>query len=70
MSRWSGYWVSARIPWLIALRVVSLPATASRMKNDPNSCEVRRSPSTSACIMIDDRSSVGFFRRSSPRAWA
>ena len=26
------------MPWLIALRVVSLPATTSRMKNDPNSC--------------------------------
>ena len=26
------------MPWLIALRVVSLPATTSRMKNEPNSC--------------------------------
>ena len=40
------------MPWLIALRVVSLPATTSRMKNDPNSCGVSRSPSTSACIIM------------------
>ena len=26
------------MPWLMALRVVSLPATTSRMKNEPNSC--------------------------------
>jgi hypothetical protein len=32
-----GVSVSAFIPWLIALRVVSLPATTSRMKNEPNS---------------------------------
>ena len=37
-SRWSGWSVSAFIPWLIALRVVSLPATTRRMKNEPNSC--------------------------------
>jgi len=35
------------MPWLIALRVVSLPATTRRTKNEPNSCSVRRSPSTS-----------------------
>ena len=37
-SRWSGCSVSAFMPWLMALRVVSLPATTSRMKNEPNSC--------------------------------
>ena len=26
------------MPWLMALRVVSLPATTRRMKNEPNSC--------------------------------
>ena len=69
-SRWSGKSVSAFIPWLIALRVVSLPATTSRMKNDPNSCGVSCSPSTSASIMIDVMSSRGVARRSSPSAWA
>ncbi len=48
-SRWSGKSVNAFRPWLIALRVVSLPATTSRMKNEPNSCAVSCSPSTSAC---------------------
>ena len=33
----SGKSVSAFMPWLMALRVVSLPATTSRMKNEPNS---------------------------------
>ena len=39
------------MPWLMALRVVSLPATTSRMKNEPSSCvsgELPSSPSTSA----------------------
>ena len=47
------------MPWLIALRVVSLPATTSRMKNDPNSSVVSRWPSTSACMRAEVRSSVG-----------
>ncbi len=58
------------MPWLIAVRVVSLPATTSRMKNDPNSWAVSRSPSTSAFIMIEVMSSRGFCTRSSPSAWA
>ena len=44
----------------MAFRVVSLPATTRRMKNDPNSCAVSRSPSTSAAIIADVMSSVGF----------
>ncbi len=40
--------MSASTPWLMALRVVSLPATTSRMKNEATSAEVSRSPSTSA----------------------
>src|SRR5438067_1407257 len=48
LARSAGKSVSTLIPWLIALRVVSLPAAARRMKNDPTSWLVRRSPSTSA----------------------
>ncbi len=46
------------MPWLIALRVVSLPATTSRMKNEPNSWAVSWSPSTSAAIITDVMSSL------------
>ena len=58
------------MPWLIALRVVSLPATTSRMKNEPNSWAVSRSPSSSACISPLVMSSRGFASRSSPSACA
>ena len=62
--------MSCFIPQLIALRVVSLPATARRMKNDPNSDGVSRWPSTSACINVDTMSSRGWSRRSWPSSWA
>ena len=51
-------------PWLMALRVVSLPATVSRTKKEPSSASVRRSPSTSALASAEVRSSVGSRRRS------
>ena len=38
------------MPWVIELRVVSLPATASRMTKNPNSSSVSFSPSMSALI--------------------
>ena len=47
------------MPWLIALRVVSLPAADSRMKNEAISADVSRSPSTSACTRFVVRSSAG-----------
>ena len=53
------------MPWLIALRVVSLPAPDSRMKNEAISAEVNRSPSTSACTRLVVRSSRGRDRRDS-----
>ena len=49
----------------MALRVVSLPAAASRMKNEAISAEVSRSPSTSAATSAVVRSSPGLIRRSS-----
>ena len=63
------------MPWLMALRVVSLPAATSRMKNEPSSSAVSRwtspsSPSTSACIIAEVRSSAGFSSRSRPISWA
>ena len=42
IARWSGLLVSASMPWLIALRVVSLPATTSSKKNEPSSPVVSR----------------------------
>ena len=62
--------VSALMPWVMALRVVSLPAAARRMKKLAISDGVSVSPSTSACIMADTRSSCGLASRSSPTAWA
>ena len=70
IARWSSLRVSCSSPWLIALRVVSLPAAESRMKKLAISIGSSRSPSTSACIIAETRSSVGFARRSSPTAWA
>jgi len=49
----------------MALRVVSLPAAASRMKNEAISAEVSHSPSTSAATSAVVRSSPGLIRRSS-----
>jgi hypothetical protein len=48
IRRWSGFSLSSCRPQLIALRVVSLPATTSRMKNEASSSGVSRSPSISA----------------------
>ena len=63
-SRWSGCSESASTPWEIALRVVSLPATRSRMKKLAISWSVSRSPSTSALTSAVVRSSAGWLRRS------
>ena len=41
-ARWSGCSVRASSPWLMALRVVSLPATTSRMKKDATSVSRER----------------------------
>ncbi len=49
----------------MAVRVVSLPATASRMKNGPSSWGASMSSPTSACTSADVRSSVGSARRAS-----
>ena len=43
----------------MALRVVSLPATTSRMKNDASSAWLSHSPSTLALTRAEVRSSVG-----------
>ncbi|CFR92492.1 Uncharacterised protein [Mycobacterium tuberculosis] len=55
---------------MIALRVVSLPATTSRMKNDAISLDDSRSPSTSASTRLLVRSSWWLTRRSSASAVA
>ena len=49
-SHWSGRSAKAIMPWVIELRVVSLPATASIMTKNPNSSSVSFSPSMSALI--------------------
>ena len=61
----------------MALRVVSLPAATSRMKNDAISAGLRLSPSTSAVTSAVVRSSWGSFIRASAssvtsmaRSWA
>ena len=51
------------MPRLIAVRVVSLPATASRMKNGAISCGARMSSPRSLCTSADVRSSAGSARR-------
>ena len=61
----SGWSVRAWSPWAMALRVVSLPATTSRMKNEAISAGVRLSPSTSAVTRAVVRSSCGSFWRAS-----
>ena len=52
------------MPWVIELRVVSLPATASMMTKKPNSSSESFSPSMSASIRVVTMSSVGFLPRS------
>ena len=58
-ARWSGCWVMASSPWLMALRVVSLPATTSRMKKAAISVSVSASPSTFVLTRAEVTSSVG-----------
>ncbi|SIF18334.1 Uncharacterised protein [Mycobacteroides abscessus subsp. abscessus] len=60
-SHCSGNWVKAIMPWVIELREVSLPATASMITKKPNSSsESLPSPSTSALISVVTMSSPGF----------
>ena len=67
---WSGCSSSASIPWLMALRVVSLPATDSSMKKTLKSMSVSRSPSTSACRRALAMSSPGCWRLWAASSWA
>ena len=62
----SGNCVNAHMPWLMAVRVVSLPAAMSRRKNGPRSSGGIASPSTSACTSVVVRSSSGCSRRFLP----
>src|SRR5581483_6659326 len=55
---WSGCWISAIRPAPIELRVVSLPAAISRLKNI--CCSSRVVPK-GACTTADSRSSAGHF---------
>ena len=64
-SHWSGLFANAIMPWVIELRVVSLPATASMITKKPNSSSESFSPSMSAWISVVTMSSVGFLPRSS-----
>ena len=50
------------MPWVIELRVVSLPATASMTTKKPNSSSESFWPSTSASISVVTMSSAGFLR--------
>ena len=50
------------MPWVMELRVVSLPATASRMTKKPNSSSESLWPSTSASISLVTMSGPGFLR--------
>ncbi|SIE28993.1 Uncharacterised protein [Mycobacteroides abscessus subsp. abscessus] len=59
-SHCSGNWVKAIMPWVIELRVVSLPATANAMTKKPNSSSESLSPSTSALMSVVTMSSPGF----------
>ena len=68
-ARCSGCSLSASSPWEMALRVVSLPATASNTKNEPSSASSNVSPSTVLLTSAEVRSSVGFRRRASPSSW-
>ena len=57
-SHWSGKSVKAIMPWVIELRVVSLPATVSVTTNIPNSASVSW-PSASESISVLTMSSPG-----------
>ena len=65
-SHCSGYSANAIVPWVIAVRVVSLPPNTSTWKKFRNSVAVRRSPPTSACTKWLTTSSTGCSNRSSP----
>ena len=67
-SHWSGWSRKASIPCAMALRVVSLPATASISTKKPNSSSDRWLPSISALISLVTMSSRGHPRRSSAMA--
>ena len=58
-SHWSGKSVKAIMPWVIELRVVSLPATVRVTTNIPNSASVSW-PSASASTSVLTMSSPGF----------
>src|SRR4249919_908621 len=58
-ARWSGYSVSSISACDSAVRVVSLPATTSRMKNEASSALVSCSPSMLAVTSAETRSSRG-----------
>ena len=66
LRRSAGWSESAFMPWLIALRVVSLPAATSSTKNDASSWSVSVWPSIWAFRSCAVRSSFGFARRSLP----
>ena len=67
-SHWSGLSKKAFMPWVMALRVVSLPATASIMTKKPNSSSVRPRSSTWALMSLVTMSSCGFALRSAAMA--
>lgn len=59
----SGWSTNAFMPWVVALRAVSLPAMVSRMTKKPNSSGVSDCPSMSAVTSVETRSSPGSARR-------
>ncbi len=61
--------MNACMPWAIAWRVVSLPATTSSRNIASNSCSVSRSPSISAWTSFVTMSSDGCSRRFAASAW-
>ena len=67
-ARWSGYSVNSISACDSALRVVSLPATTSRMKNEASSALVSCSPSMLAVTSAETRSSRGAWARSAASA--
>ena len=60
----------ACMPWLMALRVVSLPATARISTNQPNSSERERRRRSVAATSLVTMSSAGHALRSSPSVMA
>jgi hypothetical protein len=69
-SHWSGLSKNAFMPWVVALRVVSLPATARAITKKPNSSSVSPRPSLSAWTSLVTMSSRGFAFRSAARPMA